>query len=362
MYSEQRPRRSGQNFAGRSGRTTSAVVVALVVILLFSNPARAAGSPRVTYVPVGSGPADAIFDPYTGGVFILNLFDNTATILNGWTNAVVGTVPAGNGPDVGAFDPRNGDIYVTDANTNQVAVLAGSTGATVATISVAPSILPQGIAFDYRNGYLYTANSGTYPNPTYQNSNTVSVIDGRTNSLVTTIPDTFAPLGQSFLIYAAYDAQNGNIYVSDEGHGIQVLNPQTETFVADIVTSSNYVVTYDPLNGVVYALGYPAAPGLPSTIGVINTATNAVQQTISLPANCQIPGSGVVDLWTGLLYVACMGTPNTVAVLDPVSNTIVKDISVGGVALYTVVDDFDFWTNSIYVPVMTTNSVAVISP
>ena len=337
-------------------------IAPVLVVILLAMPARAITSPQVSFVAVGNGPGDAIYDQRNGEVFVLNIIDNTASILGGSTNAVLQTVPAGSGPDVAAFDLRNGDLYVTDANSNQVTVLDGGTGATVTTVSTAPSILPQGITYDNRNGYLYVVNSGTYPNPTYQDSNTVSVIDGRTNSLVATFPDTFAPLATSFLIYDVYDPQTGYIYISDEGYGIQVLNPATDTFVANIVTPSNYVISYDPVNGVVYAFGPGAAPGLPSTIGVIDTATNTVVQTIPLPLSCLEPGSGTVDVRNGLVYIACLGNPNTVAVFDTASGAIVQDFAVGGSAFFTAVGAFDLRTGAIYVPVPSTASVAVVYP
>ena len=346
----------------RVGVRAALSIAAVLAVMVLAMPARAISSPQVSFVAVGNGPGEAIYDQRNGEVFVLNLLDNTASILNGNTNSVLQSVPAGNGPDVAAFDLMNGGIYVTDANSNQVTVLNGGTGATVATVSTAPSILPQGITYDNKNGYLYVVNSGTYPNPTYQNSNTVSVIDGWTNSLVATIPDTFAPLATSFLIFDVYDPQTGYIYISDEGYGIQVLNPATNTFVANLVTPSNYGLSYDPVNGVLYAFGFQAAPGLPSTLGVVDTATNTVVQTIPLPPSCLIPGSGTVDLRNGLVYLACFGTPNTVAEFDPSAGAIVQDFSVGGSAFFTVGGAFDVRTGAIYVPVPTTASVAVVHP
>jgi len=345
-------------------RAVVAVTVVMTVLLLVEpvGSARALAPPQVAYVSVGNGPGQALYDQRNGDILVLNLIDNTVSILDGRTNAVLQTVPAGSGPDVAAFDLSNGDVYVTDANTNQVTVLDGSSGATVATISVAPSILPQGIAYDSQNGYLYVVNSGTFPNPTYQNSNTVSVIDGRTNTLVATIPDTYAPLATSFLLLDVYDPQTGYVYISDEGYGIQVLNPTTDTFVANIVTPSNYAVAYDQGNGGVYGFGYPAGPVPNSTVSTIDPRTNTIVQTTALPSSCIIPGMGSTDLRNGLVYIACYGTPNTVAVFDPTSNAIVQDFSVGGSAYYTVGGAYDVRTGAIYIPVPSAASVAVVYP
>lgn len=344
----------------RLGAVASTVAIALLLVLAM--PARASPTPNLSSVSVGNGPGQALFDQRNGEVFVFNLLDNTASILNGTTNNVARTVPAGSGPDVAALSLSSGDIYVTDANSNQVTVLDGTTGATLATISTGPSILPQGIAYDPRNGFLYVANSGTYPNATYQNSNTVSVINGRTNSLIATIPDTFAPLDTSFLLFDVFDPQTGYVYVSDEGHGIQVLNPETDAFVADIPTDANYVLTYDPVNGVLYSFGYSAGPGLPPTVAIIDTATNSVARSIALPASCVIPGSGTVDLRNGLIYVACFGSPNTVAVFAPSTNSVVQDFSVGGSEFFSVVGAFDLRTGALYFPVPSNATVAVVLP
>ncbi len=341
---------------------TTAMGATVVLLLVMPLPVQAIPTPSVAFVSVGYGPGDALYDQRNGEIYVLNLLDNTVSILDGSTNAVLRAVPAGGGPDVAAFDLANGNVYVTDVFTNEITVLNGSTGATAATISVGPSTFPQGITYDNQNGFLYVVNSGPLYNATYQIANTVSVINGSNNSLVATIPDTFAPLNTSYLIADVYDPQTGFVYISDEGHGIQVFNPASNAFIADIVTPANYGVAYDQVNGAVYALGPAAGSQGAPTIGVVDTLSNAISHTIALPASCAIPGSGTVDLRNGLLYIACFGTPNTVAVFDPSTCTVVQDFPVGGSEFFTVGGAFDLKTGAIYIPVPSTNATAVISP
>ena len=62
-------------------------------------------------------------------------------------------------------------------DSNTVSAIDGSTNTVIKNIHVGSH--PRGIAFDSDNGNLYVTNEGSY---------TVSVIDGSTNTVVDTIP------------------------------------------------------------------------------------------------------------------------------------------------------------------------------
>ena len=80
---------------------------------------------------------------------------------------MVATIPVGNAPNAIAYDSRNGDLYVSSTNDNSVSVIDGSSNTVVATIPVGN--VPYAITYDPNNGDLYVANYG---------DNTVSVISG----------------------------------------------------------------------------------------------------------------------------------------------------------------------------------------
>jgi YVTN family beta-propeller protein len=86
---------------------------------------------------------------------------------NAWADSVIATIPVGTFPQNLAFDSDNGDMYVTNLVSETVSVIDGSTNTVVKTIDVGRG--PQGVAFDSSNGNMYVANGV---------SNTVSVIDG----------------------------------------------------------------------------------------------------------------------------------------------------------------------------------------
>lgn len=91
-----------------------------------------------------------------------------------WADSVIKTITVGTGPYGDLFDPANGYIYVANMFSNSVSVIDGSTNTVIATVNVQPNQVGQsarGLAFDSNNGYIYVAD--IY-------SNTVSVIDGKT--------------------------------------------------------------------------------------------------------------------------------------------------------------------------------------
>jgi YVTN family beta-propeller protein len=71
----------------------------------------------------------------------------------------------GNSPNGIAFNPNNGDMYVTNEVSDTVSVIDGTTNTVIGTIPVGD--LPDGIAFNPNNGYVYVTQFGR---------NTVSVI------------------------------------------------------------------------------------------------------------------------------------------------------------------------------------------
>jgi len=86
---------------------------------------------------------------------------------------------------------------------------------------------PWGIAYDPSNGYIYVANFG---------SDTVSVIDGATNTVIATIPVGYGPEG------IAYDPSNGYIYVTNYVSGtVSIISTSVSTnstSISSVTTST----------------------------------------------------------------------------------------------------------------------------
>src|SRR5207249_10819386 len=103
-----------------------------------------------------------------------------------------------------AFDTRRGYLYVTNSQADTVSVIDGATNTVVRRIPLAAGPLPaglspMGIVYDGRNDTVYTANFG---------NDTISAIDAATDRLVSTIPVARAPFG------LALSPRDGNLYVA----------------------------------------------------------------------------------------------------------------------------------------------------
>ena len=105
-------------------------------------------------------------------------------------------------------------MYVVNGLSDTVSVIDGSTNTVVATIPVGKT--PSGIAFNPDNGNVYVTNKVNH---------TVSVIDGSTNTVLGTIAVGDRPFG------IAYNPDNGNLYVTNEdSNTVSVIAPLKTTF------------------------------------------------------------------------------------------------------------------------------------
>jgi len=168
-------------------------------VSIISAPAQATKTYTVTFTESGLPAGTGQKNPGGYVKYTLDLINNT--LING------NFVNTGNAlePWSIAYDPSNGYIYVADAGSGTVSVINGKTNTVIATIRVGSEpwgVAYNGVAYDPSNGYIYVTNwySGWY-------SGTVSVINGTT--VIATIPVGQGPWG------VAYDPSNGYIYVAD---------------------------------------------------------------------------------------------------------------------------------------------------
>ena len=189
-------------------------------------------NPIVGNIPVGKNPQAISYNPANGFFYVANTLSNTLSILNGTSNSLIGSIPVGefpgNNPTGIVTNAINNTIYVTNMGSNTVSVINGTTNAIVANVTAATRegegssfFSPAGIAYDSDNGNVYVANRG---------SDTISVINGSTNSLIDEISmDTVAPSG------IVYNAANNLIYATSEGSDrVSVINGTTNAVIAAI--------------------------------------------------------------------------------------------------------------------------------
>ncbi len=123
----------------------------------------------------GAGPYQAAVNPRTNKIYVDNYFDHTISVIDGGSNKQVTTIKIGNAPYGIVVNSITNRIY--DVDSNGVTVTDGRTNTVMTTISVGAN--PLWVAVNEQTNRVYVANN---------NDDTVSVIDGRSNKVIDTIP------------------------------------------------------------------------------------------------------------------------------------------------------------------------------
>jgi YVTN family beta-propeller protein len=105
--------------------------------------------------------------------YVTNVEDNTVSVIDTASNAVVATIPVGGFPDGVATTPDGTHAYVTNAFDSTVSVIDTASNTAVTTIPVGQD--PTGVAI---------TSDGTHAYVTNQLDDTVSVIDTASNTVV----------------------------------------------------------------------------------------------------------------------------------------------------------------------------------
>jgi YVTN family beta-propeller protein len=226
--------------------------------------------------------------------------------------------------------------YVTNRDSNTVSVIDRVTMSVVAIVPV--GLGPAGVAVTPNAAFAYVAN---------YSSTTLSVIETAANATVATVPVGANPLGVAITPSGAF------AYVTNWGSNtVSVIATATNTVVATIPVGSwpdGIAITPDGTFAYVGNQG----PGS-NIVSVIATATNTVVSTVTVGMN---PWGVAITPDGSFVYVANMGSA-TVSVIATATNTVMATVPVGagpiGVAL---IPDGAF----AYVANFNSNSVSVIA-
>ena len=166
--------------------------------------------------------------------------------------------------------------------------------------------------------FAYVTNGG---------SNTVSVIDTGSNTVVATIAVGALPRG------VAITPDGTRAYVPNAGSTVSVIDTATNTAVASISVGANPQVVAITPDG---TRAYVTNSTIPGMVSIIDTATNTVVATVAVGPQ----PSAVAITPDGTRAYVTNGLDNTVSVIDIATNTVVATIAVGlfpeGVAITPV--------------------------
>ncbi|MHB8329654.1 MAG: YncE family protein, partial [Acidimicrobiales bacterium] len=143
----------------------------------------------------------------------------------------IATVSVGTDPNGVAIDPGTHTVYVANLGGNTVSVIDGSTNSVTAAVDVGP--YPAGVAVDPSTDTVYV---------TMLFSNTMSVIDGSTNAVTATVSVGGNPNG------VAVDPSTDTVYVANSANNtVSVIDGSTNAVTATVdVGTAPEGVTVDP--------------------------------------------------------------------------------------------------------------------
>jgi YVTN family beta-propeller protein len=198
---------------------------------------------------------------------------------------------------------------------------------------------PTAAAYDPDNGDVYVTNGGT---------NNVSVISGSTDHVIATVPVRSQPVG------ITYDPGTGDVYVVNGGsNGVSVISASTNTVVATIPIGFNpYGPTYDAGNGEIYVANWDS-----DNVTGISGWNNSVVANVP-EGDTAIDAA--YDSGNGQVYVTNFGS-NNVSVISGSNNTAWTNVSSGNTSYgpYGIV--YDSGDGDLYVTDYNSGNVSVIS-
>ena len=284
-------------------------------------------------VPVGFYPIGAAVHPATGHVYIPNGGDDTVTVFDGASRAVIGTVPVGALPCAIGINPRTNRVYVANVNSNDVSVIDTATNAVVATVPAGAN--PCAVTTVPAVNRVFVGN--------YTDA-TVTVIDGAANEVVTTVPVGRGPFGiASNPLTARVYVVNGyeNSMSTIDAVALQVIATVPVGRIPD-------AVGVNPVTNRIYAANF-----FGNTVTVVDGATN--QTIATVPVGKEPDGVGV-DWVTNRVYVSNYAS-NTVTIIDGATSAVVETVPVGVTPDGLTVDPL---SGRVYISNSNSNSVSII--
>ena len=315
----------------------------------------------VETIAVGGRPVQVAVNPHTSVVYVTNSADHSVSVIGtpagggptggetemfamqrltartsrSTSRSIVaptdGTIAVGSRPSGIAVNPITDQLYVANTASNSVSVIDGSSQVVVSDIPVAAG--PNGIAVNERLNTVYVTHPG---------ANNVTVINGERNRVEENIP----VMGQP--IRVAVDPQTDRVYVTNfASNSVSVINGSTNQLEASVQVGSRPMgIAVHPDTNRVYVAN--AGDG---TLSVLDGANDTVESMFQLDNPTEV----AVNPVTHNIYVT--SASNTLTVLDGSTGQIVTSLAISngpqGVAVNPT-------THKVYVVQTGANTVTVI--
>ena len=257
-----------------------------------------------TTVPVGTTPRGVAVNPAGTRVYITNFDDDTVSVINGTTQAIIGSpIPVGNVPRGVIVSPSGSTVYVANEGAGTISVIDAMTNTVTYTIN---DIRCNSLAIDPSGRRLY---AGSFA------SDELLVIDTATWTVVGT---PFALPGNTYNI--AINPTGSHLYVATDTTSVYAIRTTDNTMTEIPVGSGTHGIAVHPSGAFVYAVDYS------SNLVVIDAGTNTVVSSISLDTN----GNSVSFNTDGSRAFVPQGGTANIRVIDTATHTVIDAITAGG--------------------------------
>jgi YVTN family beta-propeller protein/adhesin HecA-like repeat protein len=248
---------------------------------------------------------------------------------------VTASVAVGNSPVAIAVNPVTSTIYVVNTASDTVSVINGTTNSVVATVNTGSN--PIAVAVNPLSNMIYVANNG---------SSNITVINGATNTASTvTDPNAISPIA------IALNPITNMVYVANsESNNLTVINGASNTLVGSVgVGNIPAAVVVNPATNMVYVANRAS-----NNVTVVNGANNRVAATVGTGTS---PASLALDTATNVVYAANNGS-NNLSVISGASNTVTATVPAGTSPTAVTVNPV---TGTVYVANNGSSSVTVVN-
>ncbi|MDQ0877533.1 YVTN family beta-propeller protein [Paenibacillus sp. V4I3] len=208
----------------------------------------------------------------TNRIYLVNFLDGTVSVINGRTNRIITTVKVGERCDEIALNSRTNLIYIAtislSSNKANVAVLNGSTNKIQQRI---PFIgRPSEISIDERTNRIYVTNTS---------KDTVSVIDGSTNNILTSVK-----VGRNPVITPALNTRTNRLYIANNlSRFCSVLDLRTNQIHNIQLGRLQSEITLNPVTNLIYVSS--AQISVKGRLFVIDGRLDRVIRTLTIPSS-----------------------------------------------------------------------------
>jgi YVTN family beta-propeller protein len=174
-----------------------------------------ANLPKVVKTVIGKpGAYDVTVDARANKIYVANFFDNSVSVMDGYSDKIIKTIPVGLGPTQVVVDEGLKKIYVMNLTDGTISLVNTATGTVTGNIALGGENIHQNISLNHKTHRLYANSSGSG----------IIVIDGTTNTVLGKIP------GQEGNGQMAIDEKRNIMYAGNYNDAtVSVIDLTTET-------------------------------------------------------------------------------------------------------------------------------------